>query len=56
MGSVAEISQGTEGIAMNDVIARYLDCWNETDPASPAVAPDRPVWPRLRGNRAGRAN
>jgi hypothetical protein len=23
-----------EGNLMNDVIARYLDCWNETDPAA----------------------
>src|SRR3984957_8267669 len=28
------ISQSTEGIPMNDIIARYLDCWNETDPVA----------------------
>jgi hypothetical protein len=32
MDPVPGIKPSTKGILMNDVIARYLDCWNEIDP------------------------
>lgn len=31
--TASDLSRQTrKGIVMNDVIARYIDCWNETDP------------------------
>jgi hypothetical protein len=34
MVTSAQPNQMPEGRLMNDVIARYLACWNETDPAA----------------------
>jgi hypothetical protein len=34
MGRVPDDQTDAKGTFMNDLIARYLACWNETDPAA----------------------
>src|SRR5258707_232088 len=34
MGPTTPTDQPRKALPMNDLIAQYLDCWNETDPAA----------------------